>query len=220
LGKIDAAAMFYSTQLFWLVFPLTLASVLAFYRFNFQGSGKSKGKASSVETKVSSDSSDNAGETARQMQEQMAATKQKVAAHGSAMVFPYMPAKQSERVLTESEFRAKVKMAAPDVKKNVPELAGLDGKVLEEAVYEALREDAVCIVIPTDIVKKSMNKVPPALYINYKDFASDQTRNKIAEEYRQVFKPNLKEYEQEFYRYLINTLEVKYYTYLKKNMKK
>jgi len=65
-----------------------------------------------------------------------------------------------------------------------------------------------------------MNKVPPALYINYKDFANDQTRTKIAEEYRQIFKPNLKEFEQEFYRYLINTLEVKYYTYLKKNLKK
>lgn len=215
-----AAAMFYSTQLFWLVFPLTLASVLAFYRFNFQGSGKSKSKASSVEAKSSAEASDSATDTAKHMQEQMSATKQKVAAHGSAMVFPYMPTKQSERVLTESEFRAKVKMAAPDVKKNVPELAGLDGKALEEAVYEALREDAVCIVIPTEIVKKSLNKVPPALYINYKDFASDQTRNKIAEEYRQIFKPNLKEFEQEFYRYLINTLEVKYYTYLKKNMKK
>lgn len=215
-----AAAMFYSTQLFWLVFPLTLVSVLAFYRFNFQGSGKSKSKASPGEAKVSAEASDHAADTAKQMQEQMAATRQKVAAHGSAMVFPYMPSKQSERVLTESEFRAKVKMAAPDVKKNVPELAGLDGKVLEEAVYEALREDAVCIVIPSDIVKKSMNKVPPALYINYKDFASDQTRNKIAEEYRQIFKPNLKEFEQEFYRYLINTLEVKYYTYLKKNLKK
>jgi hypothetical protein len=113
-----------------------------------------------------------------------------------------------------------VRLAAPEVKRQVPELAGLDGKALEQAVYEALREEAVCIVIPPEIVKKSMNKVPPALYIDYKDFASEQTRNKIAEEYRAIFKPNLKDYEQEFYRYLINTLEVKYYTYLKKNLKK
>ena len=154
------------------------------------------------------------------MQEQAAITKQKIATYGSAMVFPFSPQKQSERVLTEDEFQKKVKMAAPEIKKNVPELAGLEGRALEEAAYEALREDAVCIVIPTDIIKKSMNKVPPALYINYKDFANDQTRTKIAEEYRQIFKPNLKEFEQEFYRYLINTLEVKYYTYLKKNLKK
>jgi len=123
-------------------------------------------------------------------------------------------------VLTEDEFRAKVKMAAPEIKRSVPEIGSLEGKALEEAAYEALREDAVCIVIPTDIVKKSLGKVPTALYINYKDFSSDQTRTKIAEEYRAIFKPNLKEYEQEFYRYLINTLEVKYYTYLKKNLKK
>ncbi|HRP69818.1 MAG TPA: hypothetical protein PLY93_09840, partial [Turneriella sp.] len=70
------------------------------------------------------------------------------------------------------------------------------------------------------IVKKSMGKVPVALYVNYKDFANDQTRTKIADEYRQIFKPNLKDFEQEFYRYLINTLEIKYYTYLKKNLKK
>ncbi|MFO1469417.1 MAG: hypothetical protein U1F27_00090 [Turneriella sp.] len=157
---------------------------------------------------------------ARQAAEQAAITKQKIATYGSAMVFPYMPSKHSERVLTEDEFRTKVRLAAPEIKRNVAELAGLDGKALEEAAYEALREESVCIVIPTEIVKKSLNKVPPALYINYKDFASDQTRNKIAEEYRQIFKPNLKDFEQEFYRYLINTLEVKYYPYLKKNLKK
>lgn len=213
-----AAAMFYSTQLFWLVFPLTLVSVLAFYRFNFQP--KQKTKSVLQEPAPAADNSGAFDSAAKQMQEQAAITKQKIATYGSAMVFPFSPSKHSERVLTEDEFRKKVKMAAPEVKKNVPELAGLEGRALEEATYEALREDAVCIVIPTEIVKKSMNKVPPALYINYKDFANDQTRTKIAEEYRQIFKPNLKEFEQEFYRYLINTLEVKYYTYLKKNLKK
>jgi len=213
-----AAAMFYSTQLFWLVFPLTLVSVLAFYRFNFER--KPKTKSNAFETAVDSGGAGVSEDTARQMAAQAAATKAKVAAHGAAMVFPYMPAKNSERVLTEDEFRAKVKMAAPEIKRSVPELAGLEGKALEEATYEALREESVCIVIPTEIVKKSMNKVPVALYISYKDFSSDQTRNKIAEEYRVIFKPNLKDYEQEFYRYLINTLEVKYYTYLKKNLKK
>jgi hypothetical protein len=213
-----AAAMFYSTQLFWLVFPLTLVSVLAFYRFNFQP--KQKTKSVLNEPAPAADNSGAFDSAAKQMQEHAAITKQKIATYGSAMVFPFSPSKHSERVLTEDEFQKKVKMAAPEVKKNVPELAGLEGRALEEATYEALREDAVCIVIPTEIVKKSMNKVPPALYINYKDFANDQTRTKIAEEYRQIFKPNLKEFEQEFYRYLINTLEVKYYTYLKKNLKK
>lgn len=213
-----AAAMFYSTQLFWLVFPLTLVSVLAFYRFNFQP--KQKTKSVLNEPAPAADNSGAFDSAAKQMQEQAAIAKQKIATYGSAMVFPFSPSKHSERVLTEDEFQKKVKMAAPEVKKNVPELAGLDGRALEEATYEALREDAVCIVVPTEIVKKSMNKVPPALYINYKDFANDQTRTKIAEEYRQIFKPNLKEFEQEFYRYLINTLEVKYYTYLKKNLKK
>lgn len=213
-----AAAMFYSTQLFWLVFPLTLISVLAFYRFNFQP--KQKTKSVLHEQAPSADNSAAFDSAAKQMQEQAAITKQKIATYGSAMVFPFSPQKQSERVLTEDEFQKKVKMAAPEIKKNVPELSGLEGRALEEAAYEALREDAVCIVIPTDIIKKSLNKVPPALYINYKDFANDQTRTKIAEEYRQIFKPNLKEFEQEFYRYLINTLEVKYYTYLKKNLKK
>jgi len=213
-----AAAMFYSTQLFWLVFPLTLVSVLAFYRFNFQP--KQKTKSVLNEPAPAADNSGAFDSAAKQMQEQAAIAKQKIATYGSAMVFPFSPSKHSERVLTEDEFQKKVKMAAPEVKKNVPELAGLEGRALEEATYEALREDAVCIVIPTEIVKKSMNKVPPALYINYKDFANDQTRTKIAEEYRQIFKPNLKEFEQEFYRYLINTLEVKYYTYLKKNLKK
>ncbi len=213
-----AAAMFYSTQLFWLVFPLTLVSVLAFYRFNFQPKHKTKSVLS--EQAPSADSSAAFDSAAKQMQEQAAITKQKIATYGSAMVFPFTPQRHSERVLTEDEFQKKVKMAAPEIKKSVPELAGLEGRALEEATYEALREDAVCIVIPTEIVKKSLNKVPPALYINYKDFANDQTRTKIAEEYRQIFKPNLKEFEQEFYRYLINTLEVKYYTYLKKNLKK
>lgn len=213
------AAMFYSTQLFWLVFPLTLIAVLGFYRLNFQPKSRSKatGDGGGASYTAHDDESD---QMAKQAVEQAAATKQKIAAHASAMVFPYMPQKFSERVLTEEEFRAKVKMAAPEIKRNVPEIGALEGKALEEAAYEALREDAVCIVIPTDIVKKSLNKVPTALYINYKDFASDQTRTKIAEEYRAIFKPNLKDYEQEFYRYLINTLEVKYYTYLKKNLKK
>ncbi|MBL8033106.1 MAG: hypothetical protein JNJ69_05375 [Leptospiraceae bacterium] len=215
-----AAAMFYSTQLFWLVFPLTLLSVISFYRFTFQGRAKSKSSAESAASKAFSENTEAADSAARQMAEQAAITKQKIGAYGSAMVFPYMPQKHSERVLTEDEFRQKVKLAAPEVKRNVHELAGLEGKALEEAVYEALREDSVCIVIPTEIVKKSMNKVPIALYINYKDFSSDQTRNRIAEEYRAIFKPNLKDYEQEFYRYLINTLEVKYYAYLKKNLKK
>jgi|GEM_PF-3979833 len=214
-----AAAMFYSTQLFWLVFPLTLLSVISFYRINFQSKPKSKTDGS-VSNKMSQEEHDATDHAARQAAEQAAITKQKIATYGSAMVFPYMPSKHSERVLTEDEFRTKVRLAAPEIKRNVPELGGLDGKALEEAAYEALREESVCIVIPTEIVKKSLNKVPPALYINYKDFASDQTRNKIAEEYRQIFKPNLKEFEQEFYRYLINTLEVKYYPYLKKNLKK
>ena len=213
-----AAAMFYSTQLFWLVFPLTLVSVLAFYRFNFQP--RSKTRSVLQEHAPAADSSGAFDSAAKQMQEQAAITKQKIANYGSAMVFPFSPQRQSERVLTEDEFQKKVKMAAPEVKKNVPELAGLEGHALEEATYDALREESVCIVVPTEIVKKSLNKVPPALYINYKDFANDQTRTKIAEEYRQIFKPNLKEFEQEFYRYLINTLEVKYYTYLKKNLKK
>lgn len=214
-----AAAMFYSTQLFWLVFPLTLLSVISFYRINFQSKPKSKSNGS-ANNKMSAEEHEAIDHNARQAAEQAAITKQKIATYGSAMVFPYMPSKQSERVLTEDEFRTKVRLAAPEIKRNVAELAGLDGKALEEAAYEALREESVCIVIPTEIVKKSLNKVPPALYINYKDFASDQTRNKIAEEYRQIFKPNLKEFEQEFYRYLINTLEVKYYPYLKKNLKK
>lgn len=214
-----AAAMFYSTQLFWLVFPLTLLSVISFYRINFQSKPKSKSNGS-ANNKMSAEEHEAIDHNARQAAEQAAITKQKIATYGSAMVFPYMPSKQSERVLTEDEFRTKVRLAAPEIKRNVTELAGLDGKALEEAAYEALREESVCIVIPTEIVKKSLNKVPPALYINYKDFASDQTRNKIAEEYRQIFKPNLKEFEQEFYRYLINTLEVKYYPYLKKNLKK
>lgn len=214
-----AAAMFYSTQLFWLVFPLTLLSVISFYRINFQSKPKSKSNGS-ANSKMSAEEHEAIDHNARQAAEQAAITKQKIATYGSAMVFPYMPSKQSERVLTEDEFRTKVRLAAPEIKRNVAELAGLDGKALEEAAYEALREESVCIVIPTEIVKKSLNKVPPALYINYKDFASDQTRNKIAEEYRQIFKPNLKEFEQEFYRYLINTLEVKYYPYLKKNLKK
>ncbi|GAB4423271.1 MAG: hypothetical protein OHK0011_03060 [Turneriella sp.] len=214
-----AAAMFYSTQLFWLVFPLTLISVIAFYRINFQSSPKTRSGEKESKT-LESGADDGSSQMAKQMQEQANATRQKVATYGAAMVFPYMPKKYSERVLTEDEFRDKVRLAAPEVKRQVPELGGLDGKALEQAVYEALREEAVCIVIPTDIVKKSMNKVPPALYIDYKDFASDQTRNKIAEEYRAIFKPNLKDYEQDFYRYLINTLEVKYYTYLKKNLKK
>jgi hypothetical protein len=214
-----AAAMFYSTQLFWLVFPLTLLSVISFYRINFQSKPKSKSNGAAL-SKASHEEHEAADSAARQAAEQAAIVKQKVATYGSAMVFPYMPAKHSERVLTEDEFRTKVRLAAPEIKRNVPELGGLDGKALEEAAYEALREESVCIVIPTEIVKKSLNKVPPALYINYKDFASDQTRNKIAEEYRQIFKPNLKEFEQEFYRYLINTLEVKYYPYLKKNLKK
>jgi hypothetical protein len=213
------AAMFYSTQLFWLVFPLTLVSVIAFYRINFQpkpkkGAGEAEARAGAAAEESPEDN------MAKRMAEQQAIVKAKVASYGSAMVFPYMPQKHSERVLTEAEFRDKVKLAAPEVKRNVPEMGGLDGKALEQAVYEALREDAVCIVIPTEIVKKSMNKVPPAIYISYKDFSSDQTRTKIAEEYRQIFKPNLKDFEQEFYRYLINTLEVKYYTYLKKNLKK
>lgn len=214
-----AAAMFYSTQLFWLVFPLTLLSVISFYRINFQSKPKSKSNGSAF-NKVAHEEHEAADSAARQAAEQAAIVKQKVATYGSAMVFPYMPSKHSERVLTEDEFRSKVRLAAPEIKRNVPELGGLEGKALEEAAYEALREESVCIVIPTEIVKKSLNKVPPALYINYKDFASDQTRNKIAEEYRQIFKPNLKEFEQEFYRYLINTLEVKYYPYLKKNLKK
>ena len=214
-----AAAMFYSTQLFWLVFPLTLLSVISFYRINFQSKPKSKSNGS-ANNKMSAEEHEAIDHNARQAAEQAAITKQKIATYGSAMVFPYMPSKQSERVLTEDEFRTKVRLAAPEIKRNVAELAGLDGKALEEAAYEALREESVCIVIPTEIVKKSLNKVPPALYINYKDFASDQTRNKIAEEYRQIFKPNLKDFEQEFYRYLINTLEVKYYPYLKKNLKK
>lgn len=214
-----AAAMFYSTQLFWLVFPLTLLSVIAFYRINFQSKPKSKSNGS-ANNKMSAEEHEATDHNARQAAEQAAITKQKIATYGSAMVFPYMPSKHSERVLTEDEFRTKVRLAAPEIKRNVAELAGLDGKALEEAAYEALREESVCIVIPTEIVKKSLNKVPPALYINYKDFASDQTRNKIAEEYRQIFKPNLKDFEQEFYRYLINTLEVKYYPYLKKNLKK
>lgn len=212
-----AAAMFYSTQLFWLVFPLTLLSVVAFYRINFESKPKKKDAAGALAENGHADEADS---MARQMQEQANITKQKVATYGSAMVFPYMPKKFSERVLTEDEFRSKVKIAAPDVKRQVPELGGLDGKALEQAVYDTLREEAVCIVIPTEIVKKSLNKVPSAVYIDYKDFASDQTRNKIAEEYRTIFKPNLKDFEQEFYRYLINTLEVKYYTYLKKNLKK
>jgi hypothetical protein len=214
-----AAAMFYSTQLFWLIFPLTLVSVISFYRINFQSSAKTRSndKVSKTSDPGSGDSS---GQQAKQMHEQANAMRQKIAAQSAAMVFPYNPKKFSERVLTEEEFREKVRLAAPEVKRKVPELAGLDGKALEQAVYEALREEAVCIVIPPEIVKKSMNKVPPALYIDYKDFASEQTRNKIAEEYRTIFKPNLKDYEQEFYRYLINTLEVKYYTYLKKNLKK
>jgi hypothetical protein len=214
-----AAAMFYSTQLFWLVFPLTLISVIAFYRINFKPSqkeysGEKTGKSSETA------SGNSAAHTAKQMQEQANATRQKVATYGAAMVFPYMPKKFSERILTEDEFREKIRLAAPELKRQLPELAGLDGKALEQAVYDALREEVVCIVTPPDIVKKSMNKVPVALYIDYKDFASEQTRNKIAEEYRAIFKPNLKDYEQEFYRYLINTLEVKYYTYLKKNPKK
>jgi len=214
-----AAAMFYSTQLFWLVFPLTLVSVVAFYRINFQPSQK---RRAGEKTGKSSDSAsdDASNQMAKQMQEQANATRQKLATYGAAMVFPYMPKKFSERVLTEDEFREKVRLAAPEVKRQVPELGGLDGKALEQAVYEALREEAVCIVTPPEIVKKSLNKVPVAVYIDYKDFASEQTRNKIAEEYRAIFKPNLKDYEQEFYRYLINTLEVKYYTYLKKNLKK
>jgi hypothetical protein len=214
-----AAAMFYSTQLFWLIFPLTLVSVISFYRINFQSSAKARSgdKGSKTSDPGSGESS---GQQAKQMHEQANAMRQKIAAQSAAMVFPYNPKKFSERVLTEEEFREKVRLAAPEVKRKVPELAGLDGKALEQAVYEALREEAVCIVIPPEIVKKSMNKVPPALYIDYKDFASEQTRNKIAEEYRTIFKPNLKDYEQEFYRYLINTLEVKYYTYLKKNLKK
>lgn len=214
-----AAAMFYSTQLFWLVFPLTLISVIAFYRINFQSTPKAKSSEKEYKTSESSDD-DSTSSTAKQMQEQANATRQKIATYGAAMVFPYMPKKFSERVLTEDEFREKVRLAAPELKRQVPELAGLDGKALEQAVYEALREEAVCIVTPPEIVKKSMNKVPVALYIDYKDFASDQTRNKIAEEYRSIFKPNLKDYEQDFYRYLINTLEVKYYTYFKKNLKK
>lgn len=214
-----AAAMFYSTQLFWLVFPLTLISVIAFYRINFQSAPKAK--SGEKEYKLSENSEDDsAGSIAKQMQEQANATRQKIATYGAAMVFPYMPKKFSERVLTEDEFREKVRLAAPELKRQVPELAGLEGKALEQAVYEALREEAVCIVTPPEIVKKSLNKVPVALYIDYKDFASEQTRNKIAEEYRSIFKPNLKDYEQDFYRYLINTLEVKYYTYLKKNLKK
>lgn len=213
------AAMFYSTQLFWLVFPLTLVSVIAFYRISFQP--KPAKVSADSEAKTSGPSDDSPEDNmAKRMAEQQAIVKGKVASYGSAMVFPYMPQKNSERVLTESEFRDKVKLAAPEVKRNVPEMGGLDGKALEQAVYDALREDSVCIVIPTEIVKKSLNKVPQAIYISYKDFSSDQTRNKIAEEYRQIFKPNLKDFEQEFYRYLINTLEVKYYTYLKKNLKK
>lgn len=215
-----AAAMFYSTQLFWLVFPLTLLSVVSFYRFNFEGRKKQRSESAPGKPAAESNEDEPADSMAKHMQEQHNIVRQKVATYGSAMVFPYMPKKFSERVLTEEEFRSKVKMAAPEVKRQVPELGGLEGKPLEEAVYEALREEAVCIVTPTDILKKSLNKVPAALYIDYKDFASDQTRNKIAEEYRQIFKPNLKEYEQEFYRYLINTLEVKYYPYLKKNLKK
>jgi F0F1-type ATP synthase assembly protein I len=213
------AAMFYSTQLFWLVFPLTLISVVAFYRMSF-GSRSKRKDASSAHSSSSAEPADETDHAAKQMHEQAAITRQKIGTYGSAMVFPFTPAKASERVLTEDEFRAKVKLAAPEIKKNVPELGGLDGKALEQAAYDALREESVCIVIPTEIVKKSLNKVPPALYINYKDFASDQIRTKIADDYRQIFKPNLKEYEQEFYRYLINTLEVKYYPYLKKNLKK
>lgn len=214
-----AGAMFYSTQLIWLVFPLTLVSVVAFYRFNFRSSaGVKRGQKESRNAEPAAENA--ATQMARQAQEQANATRQKVAACGAGMVFPYMPAKSSERVLTEDEFRSKVRMAAPEVKRQVPELSGLDGKALEQAVYEALREEAVCIVTPSDIVKKSLNKVPPAVYIDYKDFASDQTRGKIAEEYRSIFKPNLKDYEQDFYRYLINTLEVKYYTLLKKNLRR
>ncbi len=213
------AAMFYSTQLFWLVFPLTLVSVIAFYRITFQAKpAKSQGESDAKSGNAAEESPED--NMAKRMAEQQAIVRGKVASYGSAMVFPYMPKKNSERVLTEAEFRDKVKLAAPEVKRNVPEMGGLDGKALEQAVYDALREESVCIVIPTDIVKKSMNKVPPAIYISYKDFSSDQTRNKIAEEYRAIFQPNLKDFEQEFYRYLINTLEVKYYTYLKKNLKK
>jgi len=213
-----SVAIFYSTQLFWLVFPLLLLSVISFYRIKFNRKTSSRGSMQESESKSRDDSTDNSVSSAASAQQD--ALKQKVAAYGSAMVFPFSPSKQSERVLTEDEFRAKVKMAAPEIKKNIPELSKLTGSALEEATYEALREDAVCIMVPTDIVKKSVGRVPIALYINYKDFADDKTRTKIADEYRQIFKPNLKDYEQEFYRYLINTLEIKYYTYLKKHIKK
>ena len=210
-------AMLYSTQLFWLAFPLTLFSVIAFYRFNF--SAKKSVASKDFSDPHESETTESHEILANMPMHHTPAAKQKIAAHGSAMVFPFSSKKYSEKVLTEEEFRAKVKLAAPEIKKSVTELAGLDGKNLYEAAYEILREDAVCIVIPTDIVKKSMGKIPEAVYINYKDFASDQVRAKIAEEYRTIFKPNLKEFEQEFYRYLINVLEIKYYTYLKKNLK-
>ena len=146
------AAMFYSTQLFWLVFPLTLVSVIAFYRINFQS--KPKKSVSDTESKQGAAAEESPEDNmAKRMAEQQAIVRSKVASYGSAMVFPYMPKKNSERVLTETEFREKVRLAAPEVKRNVPEMGGLDGKALEQAVYDALREDAVCIVIPTEIVK-------------------------------------------------------------------
>lgn len=214
------AAMFYSTQLFWLAFPLTLLSVVAFYRIHFDGFAKKQSaRSESAENENDGGASDSAS-LEKEAREQAAQTKQRIHSIGSSMVFPYMPQKASERVLTEDEFQAKVRLAAPELKKQMPELRNLNGKALEQTVYEALRDESVCIVIPTEIVKKSLNKVPVALYIDYRDFSSEQMRTKIADEYRSIFKPNLKEYEQEFYRYLINTLEVKYYTYLKKNLKK
>lgn len=214
------AAMFYSTQLFWLAFPLTLLSVVAFYRIHFDGFTKKQSAHSEGAENKSNGSASDSASLEKETRDQAAQTKQKINSVGSSMVFPYMPQKASERVLTEDEFQAKVRMAAPELKKQIPELRNLNGKALEQTVYEALRDESVCIVIPTEIVKKSLNKVPVALYIDYRDFSSEQMRTKIADEYRSIFKPNLKEYEQEFYRYLINTLEVKYYTYLKKNLKK
>ncbi|MCX7633624.1 MAG: hypothetical protein N2Z22_09870 [Turneriella sp.] len=213
---IFAAALFYSLQLFWLAFPLTLVSIISFYRIRFR-SGRDKTAEEKSKNKVAAAEE---GEGHQHQKRQSDAVREKIAASGAAMVFPYMPKKFSERVLTEDEFRQKVRLAAPELKRKLPELANLSGKELEQAVYEALREESVCIVVPPEIVKKSLNKVPPALYIDYKDFASDQVRSKIAEEFRAILKPHLKDYEQEFYRYLINTLELKYYTYLKKNLKK
>ncbi|HRP68486.1 MAG TPA: hypothetical protein PLY93_03055, partial [Turneriella sp.] len=142
------AAMFYSTQLFWLIFPFVLISVISFYRLGV--SSQNKNRTVQEETLETVESTTDKAAVMKETQQSI--VRQKIASYGSTMVFPFSPQKQSERILTEEEFRAKVKMATPEIKRNVPELASLDGRALEEAAYEALREDAVCIVIPTDIV--------------------------------------------------------------------